>query len=225
MSRNTSVHALSVPVAFGGRELTITPTVVETDRGPILVDVGPDGVVESLASHLADLDISLDDLWLVVLTHHDSDHAGGLAELRDRTDVVVAAHRDEAPFVRGDRNPLKGDGDRYPPTPVDVELTGDVRFATDAGPMVIVETPGHTPGHVSLYFPDAELLLAGDALVSDGEEPLSGPKPAFTPDTDRAVESVVELGELDVAQTVCFHGGFVPEGTSRIRALADDLRE
>ncbi|WP_306052312.1 MBL fold metallo-hydrolase [Natronococcus wangiae] len=91
--------------------------------------------------------------------------------------------------------------------------------------MAVLETPGHTPGHVSLTFPERDLLIAGDALVADGDEPLSGPKPEFTPDMERATESVGRLAELDVDGTLCYHGGYVEEGTDRIEEIYADSRE
>ncbi|SEV83176.1 MBL fold metallo-hydrolase [Natrinema salifodinae] len=225
-SDDPGVYALPLSVEYGGRELTVTPTAVETDRGLVLIDAGPPGAVGQLRAHLDPLGFDLEDIWLVVLTHHDGDHVGGLADLLERVDAVVATHRAEAPYVSGEHDPIKGDGDdRYPPVDVDLELTDGVRIPTLAGPMRVVATPGHTPGHISLYLPDGNLLIAGDALVADGDEPLSGPKPRFTPDMERAIESVGSLAALDVDHTLCFHGGYVDRGTDRIREIHDELRE
>ncbi|MFB1062339.1 MBL fold metallo-hydrolase [Natrinema sp. H-ect4] len=231
MQEDAGVHALPIAVEYGGREITVTPTVVETERGLVLCDVGPDGAVDGLRTHLRSLDYELADVWLVVLTHHDGDHVGGLAELLEHVDAVVATHREEAPYVSGERDPIKGDGNRYPPVDVDIELVDEVRIPTLAGPMEVVATPGHAPGHVSLYFPTGNLLVAGDALVADGgegtdgDEPLAGPKPHFTPDMDRAIESVGALAALEVEHTLCYHGGYVHQGSDRIREIHEQLRE
>ncbi|MFC4438730.1 MULTISPECIES: MBL fold metallo-hydrolase [Natrialbaceae] len=225
MQNDAHVHALPLSLEYGGQSLTITPAVVETDRGLVLVDVGPEGAVGGLETHLESLGFSLEDVRLIVLTHHDGDHAGGLSELLTAVDATVATHRDEAPYVAGERDPIKGDDDRYPPVPIDLELVDGVRIPTLAGPMEVVETPGHSPGHISLQFSENRLLLAGDALVADGNESLSGPKPEFTPDMDRATESVGRLAELDVEQTLCYHGGYVEEGADRIAEIHADLRE
>jgi glyoxylase-like metal-dependent hydrolase (beta-lactamase superfamily II) len=218
------VYLLPITVDYGGRELTITPTAVETDRGLVLIDVGPPGAVDGLRTHLRGLGFDLEDVWLVLLTHHDGDHVGGLAELLERIDPIVATHREEAPYVRGERDPIKGDPDAYRAAPVDLELTGGARVPTVAGPMEVVETPGHSPGHVSLHFSDHDLLLAGDALVADGEKPLSGPKPEFTPDMARAAESVGRLADLAVEQVVCFHGGHAEAGSERLAEIHEELR-
>ncbi|QCC60936.1 MBL fold metallo-hydrolase [Natrinema thermotolerans] len=222
--RDAGVHVLPLTVEYGGREITITPTLVETERGPILIDAGPEGAREGIRTHLRSLGYELTDVWLILVTHHDGDHAGGLAALLEDVDAVVATHRAEAPYVCGEREPIKGDGDRYPPADVDIELADGVRFPTLAGPMEVVATPGHAPGHVSLYLPEGNLLIAGDALVADGDEPLSGPKPHFTPEMEQATESVGRLADREIDHVVCFHGGYVDRGTERIREIHEELR-
>ncbi|ELY48336.1 MBL fold metallo-hydrolase [Natronorubrum sulfidifaciens] len=222
--RGAGVHTLPMTIEYG-RTMTITPTAVETDRGLVLIDVGPAGAVDGIRTHLRSLGYDLEDIWLVVVTHHDGDHAGGLSDLLEAVDAVVATHREEAPFVTGERDPIKSDGDRYPPVEVDLELADGVRIPTLAGPMEVIETPGHTPGHCSLYFSEGNLLLAGDALVADGDEPLAGPKPEFTPDMDRALESVADLAALEIDHVVCHHGGYVDRGSETIREISEQRRD
>jgi len=219
------IHDLALSFDYGETSMTIHPVAVETHRGLVLVDVGLPGAAEKIEAALAETDHDLADVWTVLLTHHDGDHAGGLRGLLERVDATVLAHREEAPFVRGDRDPLKGDGDgdRYPPAPVDVELVGGVTLPTVAGPMTVVETPGHAPGHVSLHFPEEELLLTGDALVADDEEPLSGPKPQFTPDMETAVDSVGRLAELAFDRVLCYHGGGATVGSPYVREIHASL--
>ncbi|QFU81208.1 MBL fold metallo-hydrolase [Natronorubrum aibiense] len=223
--RGAGVHTLPMTIEYGGRTMTITPTAVETDRGLVLIDVGPAGAVDGIRTHLRSLGYDLEDIWLVVVTHHDGDHAGGLSDLLEAVDAVVATHREEAPFVTGERDPIKSDGDRYSPVAVDLELADGVRIPTLAGPMEVVATPGHTPGHCSLYFSEGNLLLAGDALVANGDEPLAGPKPEFTPDMDRALESVDDLATLEIDHVVCHHGGYVDRGSETIREISEQRRD
>jgi len=224
MALAVGIHALTLDYEFEDRDLTIHPVAVETDRGVILLDTGLPGSVEKVADELDAAGLALDDVTKVLITHHDGDHAGGLRELVDETGAEVLAHREEAPYVDGRGAPIKGDpDDRYPPVAVDVELVGGIRFRTTAGPMQVVDTPGHAPGHVSPFFPHSGLLIAADALVSEGGE-LSGPKPEFTPEMDRAMESVGALTHLDVERTHCYHGGTVEAGSSRIETIYENER-
>lgn len=220
MSNESAVYALPLSFERDEGEMVINPVAVETPRGLLLVDVGLPGAVEQLSVHLDDLGFEWSDVWGVVLTHHDGDHVGALPEVLDRTDAVVFAHGEEAPYVDGRAEPLKG-GESVE-VPVDVELAGGVEFRTEAGPMQVVETPGHTPGHVSLYFPETGLLVAGDALTAP-EGDLAGPSEQFTPKMDEAAESVGRLADLDVDGIVCYHGGYVEGGADRIREIADSI--
>ncbi|WP_139136006.1 MBL fold metallo-hydrolase, partial [Haladaptatus sp. W1] len=112
--------------------------------------------------------------------------------------------------IEGDKDPIKSRGDRYPPVPVDVQVVDGVTFRTEAGPMRVVETPGHTPGHVSLVLSEADLLIAADATVAD-EDGLVGPNERFTPEWERAIESLGTLADFGTSQVLCYHGGFVED--------------
>lgn len=219
MPDDSAVHDLPLSYDREGRELVLHPAAVETPRGLLLADVGLPGSVDQLSVHIDELGYDWTDVWAVVLTHHDGDHVGALPGVLDRTDAVVFAPREEVPYVDGREEPLKG-GESVG-VPVDVELTGGVTVRTDAGPMRVVETPGHTPGHVSLVFPEAGLLVAGDALTAPGDA-LAGPNEEFTLDAEAATESVGKLAAFDVDRTLCYHGGFVPEGSDAIARVRDE---
>ena len=227
MELTDGVYTLPLTMGDGDSARTFHPAAVETERGVVLLDAGLPGTADDLAAALHDAGLDLADVTAVLLTHHDGDHAGGLAGVRERADdPVVYAHEAAAPFVDGREHPIKTDSDaeRYPPVPVDVELRDGVTFRTAAGPMRAVFTPGHAPGHLALHFPAADLLLAGDALTSaDGD--LRPPSERFTPDVAEATRSVGRLTELAVARTHCYHGGPTDEGTAAIQRVYDELRD
>lgn len=208
-----------------GPTLTINPGAVETDRGLLLVDTGVPGKLDRVESNLSDAGFGLDDVWGVVLTHQDPDHAGGLAAIAERVDPVVFAHPTCARVVDGRERPVKledEDAERYPASPVHVEVTDGSRIHTLAGPMEVVETPGHAPGHVSLYFPEASFLVSGDALhAPEGE--LDGPR--FPMDEAQAVESMRRLADLDFDATLTQHGGPVEAGSDRVAEVLTEREE
>lgn len=221
MELTRGVHALEVTADLGDRSMTIYPTVVETDRGAILVDVGLETHVDATIDALHEAGFSLDDIGTILLTHQDGDHVGGLAEIADATDATVMAHRLATPFINGERDLVKGDS-RYPPIPVDVQLVDGVQFRTWAGQMHVVFTPGHAPGHISLYFPDPGVVLAADALTAaDGD--LQGPSERHTLEWAEAIDSIATLADLEVSQTHCYHGGPTDAGTSALQSLANSL--
>ncbi|MDS0295053.1 MBL fold metallo-hydrolase [Halogeometricum luteum] len=216
-----AVHPLPVELESDGETRRFWPCAVETDRGLVLVDAGFAHTVDQLEAGLAEAGLALSDVRLAFLTHQDGDHAGGLARVVDRTDAVVVASERAARVVDGTEPPRGSDpgDDRYEPVAVDVAIAGEATLDTRAGPAHVVPTPGHTPGHVSLYFPEESFLLAGDAATAaDGQ--LNGPDPTFTEEMDTALMSVRALSELDISRTLCYHGGFAAAGSDRLADIA-----
>lgn len=211
------VHVFPLTFEQGDREVTIHPGGIETERGLLLLDVGPAETLDQLRERLEAAGFAPADVATVLVTHHDWDHAGGLASFQGSTDAVVLAHELEAPSVDG-RSDTRG-GDRYPPARVDVEFDAGVTFNTDAGPTRVVPTSGHTPGHVSVYLPEARFLFAVDALTADTDG-LQGPSEQFTASVTEARSSAERLAGLDIETTHCFHGGTVTAGSDRIAAIA-----
>jgi len=209
------------PITVDREQSTIYPAAVETRRGLLLLDTTYPGEFEQFADSLADIGWELADVAEIVLTHQDIDHAGATATAVECTGATVYAHEQCAPHVDGRRPRSKNVGDTpYPTAPVDVELVDGVTFTTTAGPMTVVYTPGHAPGHISLYFIEERLLVTGDAMAAP-EGPLEGPHEAFTPDMVTARESTERLADLDIDRILCHHGGPLEVGSERIRELVE----
>ncbi|HKJ92492.1 MAG TPA: MBL fold metallo-hydrolase, partial [Longimicrobiales bacterium] len=88
------------------------------------------------------------------------------------------------------------------------------------GGILVLHTPGHTPGHISLYLRRSKTLVSGDALVSENGV-LQGPRPGATPDMATAVASLSKLTGLDIVTAITYHGGVVKENVKdRLAELA-----
>jgi hydroxyacylglutathione hydrolase len=88
----------------------------------------------------------------ILVTHHHADHTGGIAELKQHHRCrVVAPHGEAARIPMVDETVREGDS---------------VRVGTLKGR--VLETPGHTAGHISYFFPADQLAFVGDTLFSIG---------------------------------------------------------
>jgi hydroxyacylglutathione hydrolase len=88
----------------------------------------------------------------ILVTHHHADHTGGIADLKKKHLCRVIAPRKEASKIQN----------------VDVTVReGDV---VTIGSLVgrVLETPGHTAGHISYWFKSDKLAFVGDTLFSVG---------------------------------------------------------
>ena len=167
----------------------------------------------------------------IILTHGHFDHVGALEGLLARWDVPVYAHRLELPYLTGRSaypppDPTVGGGAMaalarfYPRGPID--LGGRVETLPEDGTVPgmpgwrWIHTPGHTPGHVSLFRDSDRTLLAGDAIVTTKQESatavltqrpeLHGPPTYYTQDWESARRSVERLAALEPRQVATGHG-------------------
>ena len=226
-----------LPIPRGSREaegfLNLT-MILDDENGNALVDTGLPGQEETIASALADAGIGVRDLGRIIFTHQDLDHIGSGAALVRQSGARVLAHAVEAPYIEGELKPLKPTPEmleqrpqmremlqRLEPVGVD-ELLEDGERLDLAGGTQVIFTPGHTPGHMSLYLERSRVLVAGDALTAE-EGHLNGPNPPVTLDTDEAARSVRRLAELDVETIVCYHGGVVSEDANgQLRRVVEE---
>ncbi len=139
-------------------------SVLLTGPRPVLVDTGFGADTSSLLAWLAEQGVAPETLR-VVNTHHHCDHAGGNALLQSRFGVPVLTNALEAAAVNArDPDACRAAWLQQPIEPYVVTGTiaeGDV-IETGVATWQVVVTPGHTPGHLSLWH-DGVLVL-GDAL-------------------------------------------------------------
>ncbi|RYE28068.1 MAG: MBL fold metallo-hydrolase [Sphingobacteriaceae bacterium] len=166
----------------------------------------------------------------IILTHGHFDHTGSLQDLLKIWDVPVFAHDLELPYLTGlsaypPADPFVGGGLMsltswmFPNKPLD--LGNKVQPLPEEGTpglpaWRIIHTPGHAPGHISLFRKNDHLLIAGDAFVTTVQESalsvilqkkvISGPPKYFTCDWKAAGVSVRKLIGLHPQIVATGHG-------------------
>ena len=103
----------------------------------------------------------------------------------------------------------------FKPAPVRTdELLSDGEILPVLGGLLVIETPGHTPGHISLFAPSAGILFCGDSIVSE-ESGLRGSHGANNWDQAKSDESVRKQAVLG-ARIVCSgHGPVVMDAAGK----------
>ncbi|GAA3400725.1 MBL fold metallo-hydrolase [Paenibacillus hodogayensis] len=213
----------------GGGVWTITPTLISSGDAHYLVDTGMPGMMEALTAQLSSAGVSLEMLSGVIITHQDIDHIGNLPQILEiNPGIEVFAHPDDAPYIVGELPLLKSlpkmleaFGASFSRNGIRIDHpVADGETLHTAGTFLVIHTPGHTPGHISLYHPDSKTLIAGDALVVRGGQ-LQGPNEAQTPDLPEAYRSLKKLTGFDIRKIICYHGGiFETDANPCISTLA-----
>ncbi|HBX22922.1 MAG TPA: MBL fold hydrolase [Desulfotomaculum sp.] len=182
----------------------------------------------------------------IILTHGHFDHVGAITELTNTWNVPVYAHAYELPYLTGQMD--------YPPADpsVDKGLIArisptfphkGINLGTRAAPLPAdgsvpwmpgwqwIHTPGHSPGHVSLFRDSDRVLIVGDAFttlkqesatsVLTREKEVHGPPAYFTTDWQAAEQSVQVLNELNPSLVIPSHG--LPMGGEELKQQLSEL--
>lgn len=221
------------PGVWGRKELFVNCYIIqdETTGKWALVDAGLKWSAPSIRTMARELFGENSKPAAIILTHGHFDHVGALGALLDEWDVPVYAHEMEMPYLNGKS--------AYPPADPSVGggmmstmswmyPTGPINIAKSLKPLPYngtipelpewkyIHTPGHAPGHISLFREKDRVLIAGDAFVTTKSESviyalshlkhLSGPPKYFTCNWASAKQSVMKLEGLNPEVAATGHG-------------------
>ncbi|MFT3787059.1 MAG: MBL fold metallo-hydrolase [Tepidisphaeraceae bacterium] len=237
---------------FGMRILMVNVYFVATPTGWVLIDAGlphTGPFIKTAAKQIFGADASPE---AIILTHAHFDHVGALKDLLAQwPETPVYAHVLERPFLTGQSKYAPPDpwvggtmslaSMTYPRGPIDIgdrlhDLPTD-RTVPHLDDWRWLHTPGHSPGHVSLFREQDRTLVAGDAFVTAKQETLIGvltqapgifgPPAYFTHDWEEAAESLRSIIDLHPAVAATGHGRALAEDdlSPRIDDLLQHFRE
>jgi hydroxyacylglutathione hydrolase len=195
--------------------------------GDVLVDAGSRHAAKRILTQLRGRTVSRH-----VLTHAHADHQGSSHEICETLGIPLWCGERDADAVEDGRirermprhpiNTLIGLTFPGPPHRVDCRL----KEGDDVAGFQVLDTPGHSAGHISLWRESDRTLVCGDVYTNmdtiTGIPGLHEPKTFFTPDPTRNRESMRRLAGLAPA-LVCFGHGAPLRNPPKLKAFADKL--
>jgi glyoxylase-like metal-dependent hydrolase (beta-lactamase superfamily II) len=212
------------------------PYILVDADGLTVIDTGLPRSERKILTYVASLGKSARDVKRIILTHADLDHVGGLAALHKLTGARTYASRIEADAIAAGRPSRQINSSGFSVMrlmfillrpfmkathfQVDEILTNG-QILPALGGLRVIETSGHTPGHISLFAPAVGVLFCGDSLVTD-ENGIHGSRSGLTWDDAQAKEAVRTQAELG-ARIVCSgHGPVIMDAVGKFPLYFDE---
>jgi len=203
--------------------------LVEPD-GLTIIDTGLPYSQKTTLRYIASKGWSARDIKRILITHADLDHYGCLAALHMESGARTYASRVEAKAIAEGQSsrPIDRNGNNtlqrlliaffsriMKATPFQIdEILAEGQTLPVLGGLQVVETPGHSPNHISFFAPSVRVLFCGDSMKSD-DKGLHASRSRNNWDQDKAIASVRKQAGLG-AQIVCpGHGPVVKDAGSK----------
>ncbi|MED0874881.1 MBL fold metallo-hydrolase [Bacillus mobilis] len=219
---------LPIEFEFNGQKQCIYPSLIILHNELTLVDTGYTSFLPLIEDAILKHGYEMKNLKNIIITHYDDDHIGSLYDFKVKyPQLNIIASEIESSYINGDRkserlvqaeemlgrmpNEEKEFGKWF------IQQLKNIRHISvdekvHDGQMIlnseckIVATPGHTSGHISLYFSKLNCVITGDAAVQENRE-LVIANPNFCLDLEKAEESLKKIKNLKAASYYCYHGG------------------
>lgn len=240
------IEMLEVPMKLMGTHGTIYPTVIWDDEHVVLVDAGISDSKSLIEAEMDKAGVPFDKIDTILVTHQDIDHICGINSIVDELgDVKVLAHSEEKSYIQGEKPILRFKNsnikERIKMLPeeeqrkvldmventsvkVDGELSDGDKLDYGGG-IVVIHTPGHTPGHICLYHEESKSLVVGDALNIEGSELVVTHREAMSKKELEIIKGWLEkLGEFDIENVIAYHTGlFKNDPNQKIKELSNSI--
>lgn len=156
---------------LNGFESVIYPVLVSSGNENILIDCGYPNSLDLLEKEIEKNNFSLDKITKIIITHHDFDHIGLLAELKEKyPSIEILSSLEEKKYINGENKSLrliqaeelqnhlpeteKQNGLNFQEFLKSIRSVNVNKTVSDNDiieGLKVVSTPGHLPGHISLY--------------------------------------------------------------------------
>ena len=171
--------------------------------GGVLIDAGTALEGKRILRDLDDREVSAH-----ALTHAHIDHYGSSHRVCEELGIPLWCGAEDATAVEGGK--MVARGGRLVPAAKAHPVARRLSEGDEVGGFTVLDTPGHSPGHVSFWRESDRTLLCGDVMWGYNpfllRGPIREPFPSFSPDAERNRASARRLAELEPA-LVCFGHG------------------
>ncbi|MBS7528959.1 MBL fold metallo-hydrolase [Hazenella sp. IB182353] len=223
---------IELPIAFefNKQKNYIYPSLIILENELTLVDTGYMNFLPLIENEIMKNGYEMKNLKNIIITHYDDDHIGALYDFKEKYPWInlIASDR-ESKYISGE---VKSERLVQAEETIEYMSNTEIEFGkwfieqlnqlkhvsidekVQDGDMIldnncrVVATPGHTSGHISLYFPRLNSVITGDAAVHENQELIIA-NPQFCLNLEKAQQSLIKIKNLKAETYYCYHGGKV----------------
>lgn len=204
----------------------------EEEKELTLIDAGLSISYKGIVQTIREINKPLTN---IVLTHAHGDHVGALERvMQSFPDAVLSISKRDCRLLKGDKSldktepqiPIKGG------VPKGIKITPNrlLKEGDRIGSLKVYETPGHTPGSISLLDTKYNAIIAGDTFQTQGRMAVCGqivrsfPFPAFgTWSKELALNSAKKIGALNPTLLAVGHGQMVENPSDDVQKAIKEV--
>lgn len=221
---------IELPIEFNRQKNYIYPSLIILNNELTLVDTGYTNSLSLIENEILKNGYEVKNLKNIIITHYDDDHIGSLYDFKEKYPWInIIASERESKYISGE---IKSERLVQAEEMLEHMTIKEIEFGkwfvqqlknlkhvsidekVHDGDMIldnkcrIVATPGHTSGHISLYFPSLKSVITGDAAVNEDDELIIA-NPQFCLNIEKAQQSLRKIKNLKAETYYCYHGGKV----------------
>lgn len=223
-----NIIELQIEFDYNGQPYSIYPSLIVSGEELTLVDTGYPQFMPLIEKAVLRQGYDPQNLRNIIITHYDDDHIGALHAFKMKyPHITIIAGEGEAASIAGKvkserliqaedllaqmSEEEQASGEAFVQLLKELQHVPVDRTVRDGewilnGECRIIATPGHTSGHISLFFPELGSVITGDAAVKENNG-LAVANPQYCLDLKRAEESLDRLKALQAHTYYCFHEG------------------
>lgn len=205
--------------------------IIEEANSLTLIDTGIEESADDIINILEQFNKKLET---IVITHSHSDHIGSLVQIKNKyPDAKIMMSKKE---YQVSLTPIEEQLEKYqttgaPVLPLPVQLDQLVEEGDQIGSLTVIETPGHTPGSISLLDTRTKHLFVGDLFQTHGGHGIAGDiQPLFplpgksTWNFEEAIHSTEKIRTYQATIVATAHGDWLTSPQEELTAMIETAK-
>ncbi len=207
--------------AFIWESMTVNNCNTYLIDGPtrVLIDPGHRNLFDHVQKGLEELGLGIEDIGLVICTHAHPDHIEAV-QLFIEIPALITIHENDWKMVKSMEKHINASlGPSLDSISPDFFLK-EGNLSVKGLDFEIFHTPGHSPGSISIYWPEQKVLFTGDLIFKEGVGRTDLPGG----DGSKLKESIKRLSGLDTEWLLSGHGDII-SGAKEVKANFEQVEQ